>query len=299
MSIGSLTAAAAGSSLAAGVVLIALGLRRSPVTGPRPAWLRAGIRALARTAAPPPDTSALAQRARLAAWCAAGAVVWVLTGWPVAGVAVLVGGVWAPWLLGSAQIARKRIARLEAIEGWCRRMADTLSGGGAVGLAQAIAVTARYAAAEIADPVGVLAARLKDGNVAPGAAIREFADALDDRVADTVAAAIGLALHQQSAGMATVLRQLAEGVARDVRARREIEAARTESRQSVRMLLVIQAGVLVLLALVPSFAAPYSSPAGQLVMVVLLAATVWLLVWMRRLAIRHNQPRFVGSGAAR
>jgi hypothetical protein len=63
-------------------------------------------------------------------------------------------------------------------------------------------------------------------------------------------------------------------VARDVRVRRDIEAARAESRQSIKMLLLIQAGVLVLLALVPSFAAPYSSPTGQLVIAVLLASTL-------------------------
>ena len=68
-------------------------------------------------------------------------------------------------------------------------------------------------------------------------------------------------LHQQSGGVARVLRQLADGVARDVRARRDIEAERAEARQSMRMLLLIQAGVLGLLALVPGFAAPYRDPA--------------------------------------
>ena len=105
-----------------------------------------------------------------------------------------------------------------------------------------------------------------------GAAVRGFADTLDDRVADTVAAALLLALQQQSVGIARVLRLLADGVARDVRARREIEAARAESRQSIRMLLLIQAGVLAMLAVVPSFAAPYATAVGQTVMALLLAA---------------------------
>ena len=128
--------------------------------------------------------------------------------------------------------------------------------------------------------------------------MREFADALDDRVADTVAAALLLALQQQSVGIARVLRLLADGVARDVRARREIEAARAESRQSIRMLLLIQAGVLAMLAVVPSFAAPYATPVGQTVMALLLAGTVGLLVWMRRLALGNRPPRFLGTPAA-
>ena len=95
------------------------------------------------------------------------------------------------------------------------------------------------------------------------AALREFADGIDDRVGDTVAAALLLAFDQQSGGVARVLRQLAAGVARDVRARRDIEAERAEARQSIRMLLLIQIGVLGLLAVVPGFAAPYRTDLGQ------------------------------------
>ena len=101
------------------------------------------------------------------------------------------------------------------------------------------------------------------GGVSHRAALREFADGIDDRVGDTVAAALLLAFDQQSGGVARVLRQLADGVARDVRARRDIEAERAEARQSMRMLLLIQAGVLGLLALVPGFAAPYRTPSGN------------------------------------
>jgi hypothetical protein len=231
------------------------------------------------------------------AWVAAGTVVWLITRWPVVGVAVTAVGVWSPWLLGSAKVAQDRIKRSEALEAWCRRMADTLVGGGAVGLAQAIRITAPHVDEAIDQPVSTLARRLADEGTRPTTALREFADALDDRDGDAVAAAVMLALHQQSVGVARVLRQLADGLARDVRARRDIEAARAESRQSIKMLLVIQAGVLVLLALVPSFAAPYSSPTGQLVMAALLASTLALLVWMRRLALGRPAPRFLGSGA--
>jgi hypothetical protein len=94
--------------------------------------------------------------------------------------------------------------------------------------------------------------------------VREFADQLDHRVTDSVASALLLALHQQSSGVARVLPMLAVGIARDVRARRDIEAARAESRQSmsIRMLLLIQAAVLTMLAVVPTFAAHYATPVG-------------------------------------
>jgi tight adherence protein B len=228
-------------------------------------------------------------------WCVVGTAVWAVTAWPAAGIAVTAVMVWLPWLLGSGRIVAERIDRLEALEKWCRRMADTLAGGGAVGLAQAIAVTAEHVDESIAPAVRALARDLRDGRRSTSASLHALADALDDRVGDTVAAALLLALEQQSVGIAEVLRQLAEGVARDVRARRDIEAQRAESRQSIRTLLLIQGALLAMLASVPGFTAPYRTPAGQLVMVVLLGGTVALLIWVRHLALGRPAPRFLGQ----
>ncbi|MER7433687.1 type II secretion system F family protein [Pseudonocardia alni] len=295
-------AALAGACL---VLAIAVGTRRHDpatpvVAAPQPGWQTALRRAWAAIGAP--GRSHADRRRRTACWLLAGVVVWALSGWPVAGVAVVVAGLWLPWLLGATRTVRERIEKLEALESWCRRMADTLTGGGAIGLAQAIAMfdgssTTGRADTPIADAVHALARELRErtDDAARARALREFADAVDDRAGDAVAAALLLALHQQSSGVAQVLRQLADGVARDVRARRDIEAARAESRQSIRLLLTIQAGLLVLLALVPTFAAPYTSATGQVVMVVLLTGTAALLVWMRRLSLGEPAPRFFGS----
>ena len=84
-------------------------------------------------------------------------------------------------------------------------------------------------------------------------------------------------------------------ISNDVRARRDIEAARAEDRQSIRLLLAIQAALLVLLAAVPNFAAPYRTVTCQIVMVVLLSGTALLLVWMRHLSLGRPAPRFFGS----
>lgn len=301
MTLGAIAAAVAGGCLALGAMLIVVGIRGGPAEQRPPAtpaspWLQ-GLRRV-WAAMGDPARSRTDRRRRAVGWVAAGTVVWVVTGWPVAGVASIMAGLWLPWLLGSARVVQERIATLEALESWCRRMADSLAGGGAIGLAQAITTTAGRVEGPISDAVRTLARRVQTEPGHPAAALREFADAVDDRTGDTVAAALLLALHQQSAGIAEVLRQLADGVARDVRARREIEAARAESRQSIRILLIIQAGLLLLLAVVPTFAAPYSTPAGQVVMAVLLAGTGALLVWMRRLSLGRNAPRFFGKAGA-
>ncbi|MFB9384715.1 type II secretion system F family protein [Pseudonocardia petroleophila] len=232
-------------------------------------------------------------RRRAAVSCLLGIAVWTVSGWPVAGVATTAAGVLLPWLLGGGRVVENRLATLEALEGWCRRMGDMLAGGGAIGLAQAVIVSAERTDGPIGPAVRVLARQLREGDTGPSEALRGFADAVDDRTGDAVAAALLLALHAQSPGVGQVLRQLADGVARDVRARRDIEAERAESRQSVRMLLIIQAALLVLLALVPGFAAPYGTPVGQAVMAVLLVGTGAVLVWMRRLAVGQPAPRFL------
>ena len=309
MRTGELLAALACAALCLAVVLAVAGMRRPSaatdrtgrVAAPPPAWQaawRAAVSAAVAAARPPGETTRR-QRRRILGWCGVGLAVWVVTGWPVAGVGLVVVMVWRPWLLGAGRVAAARIDRLEALEKWCRRMADTLTGGGAVGLAQAVALTARHADEPIAPAVRGLASDLRDGERDIPASLRAFADALDDRVGDTVAAALLLALQQQSVGVAEVLRQLAEGVARDVRARRDIEAARAESRQSIRTLLLIQFGMLGLLALVPGFAAPYATAGGQVVMALLLGATVAVLVWMRQLALGRPAPRFLGRLPAR
>lgn len=288
-----IAATLAGGSLAASMAVVVVALRRRPEPArvparPAPPWLDR----LRRPALPP------AQGRRIMIWSVAGLGIWAVTGWPVAGIAAAAAGLWLPWLLGSAQVVRDRLATVEALETWCRRMADTLAGGGAIGLAQAIVTTAERVDEPIGPAVRMLARRLQAEHRDLASVLREFAHTVDDRVGDAVAAALLLALHQQSVGVAEVLRQLADGVARDVRARREIEASRAESRQSIRMLLLIQVALLVLLALVPSFAAPYTSPAGQVVMAMLLAGTAALLVWMRRLSLGRKPPRFLSSAGA-
>ncbi|MFC4945823.1 type II secretion system F family protein [Pseudonocardia sp. GCM10023141] len=289
------------STLIVGILLIVVGLHPRGELGRRPAapaprWRGRTRRAL--QAARAPGASSPQQRRRVAVWLVVGIAIWVGTGWPVAAAGVIAVGMWLPWLLGAGRVAQNRIDRLEALETWCRRMADTLTGGGAIGLAQAIALTARHVDDVISLPIRQLALRLRDGDADLSMTLRSFADDLDDRVGDTVAAALLLALDQQSTGVARVLRQLADGVARDVRGRREVEAARAESRQSIKMLLLIQGAILVMIALTPSFAAAYRTPLGQSVMAVLLLSTVALLMWMRHLALGRPSPRFLGTAGA-
>ena len=130
----------------------------------------------------------------------------------------------------------------------------------------------------------------------PYSLIGPFAGALLDRWDRRmvlIAANLILAARRRGAGLTSVLEGLAESVAADVRARRQVEADRAKPRSTARWVTVISASVLVVLALSGSYVRPYGSPIGQVILVVLLAAYVATLVWMRRMASGKPLPRFL------
>ena len=86
-------------------------------------------------------------------------------------------------------------------------------------------------------------------------------------------------------------------VAADVRARREIEADRAKPRATARYVTLITVGVLLVLGLTGQYIQPYSSPVGQVILVVLLSMYVATLVWMRAMATGKPLPRFIGAAA--
>ena len=182
------------------------------------------------------------------------------------------------------------------MEEWTRSLSGVLTVG--VGLEQALVATLRSTPAPIPPEVTRLVARLR-ARWATEDALRAFADELDDATGDLVAANLILGARRRGAGLASVLEGLAESVAADVRARRQVEADRAKPRATARWVTMITVGVLVILAVSGTYVEPYGTPLGQVILVVLLAAYVATLVWMRRMAIgratapvpRRRQPR--------
>ena len=223
----------------------------------------------------------------------AGAIVAIVTGWLLAIVITPLGVVGLPFLL-SASDAQDRIARLEAMEEWIRSLSGVLTAG--VGLEQALIATLRSAPTEIRPEVGRLVARLR-ARWGTEAALRALADDLDDSTGDLIAANLILGARRRGSGLAAVLESLAESVAADVRARRQIEADRAKPRTTARWVTLITVSVLVVLGLTGDYVAPYRSGLGQLVLALMLAAYAGVLVWMRRMAAGRPLPRFIGEKA--
>ena len=275
-----------GALVVAGLIGVATGLRRSPQRPLAPTRTRLPLKA--RLGGTSPRTRAL-----LLAGVVAGLLTALLTGWFVAALLVPAVVVGLPILL-SAPPAGSKIARVEAMEEWTRSLSGVLTAG--AGLEQALIATLRSTPDAIRPEVTHLVARLR-ARWGTEAALRAFADEVNDATGDLVAANLILGARRRGAGLASVLEALAESVAADVRARREIEADRAKPRATARYVTLITVGVLLVLGMTGQYIAPYGSPVGQVILVVLLSLYVATLVWMRVMATGKPLPRFIGAAA--
>ncbi|CCH75947.1 putative integral membrane protein [Nostocoides japonicum T1-X7] len=284
-----LVPALAGALVVAGVLGVAVGLRARPdrAAAPKRSVLAKGgllnrVRRLDRRT-----------RFLLLAGAAVGVAVAALTGWLVAIPLVPAAAAGLPLLL-SAPPSASKIERLEAMEEWTRSLSGILTAG--VGLEQALISTLRSTPEAIRPEVTRLASRLR-ARWATEDALRAFADELDDATGDLIAGNLILGARRRGGGVASVLEALAESTAADVAARREIESDRAKPRSTARWVTLITVSVLGVLALTGDYIAPYGTPIGQLLLVLLLGIYVATLVWMRRMSAGKPLPRFIGSAA--
>lgn len=277
-----LLASVAAALILTGLLLGILGLRKTPPPPPRPT--RRAVNRAPR----------LTRRSRmlLLVGLAAGIVAALLTGWVVAIVVFPAAAAGIPALV-SAPAASRKISRLNAMEEWTRNLAGVLGVG--VGLEQALIATLRSTPDAIRPEVAALTARLR-ARWTTTAAVRAFADDLDDSTGDLIAATLLLGAQRRGAGLASVLEGLAESVAADVRARRAVEADRAKPRTTARWVTIITLVVLLGLALNGSYIAPYKvAPLGPVILLALLTAYALVLVWMRRMSRGEDAPRFIGT----
>jgi Flp pilus assembly protein TadB len=274
-------AALAGAAIAAGIAMLVTGLvgRVPPAPGTPPP--RRPLGALRSDSA--------ARRVALAV--AAGLVVLAITRWPVGGLAAALAVAFLPRVLSTAG-QRRRIARLEALEQWTRRLSDMLAASR--GLEEALEASARSAPAAIAGPVGALAARLAS-RTGTAAALRAFAADIDDPAGDRIAAALIIATGHRGGGVRDVLNALAVMISRDVAARREIEAERAQHQTTLRWIVIFIAGFTVFAVLNRSYSSPYGTVPGEVVLALVTALYAGGLAWLYRLGATPARGRFLAA----
>jgi Flp pilus assembly protein TadB len=286
-----LLALLAGAGLGVGVLaVIAVLTGRTSTTGPVwPARVGAGL----RSAWHGPHRSPLLRRRhqqRLVAAAVAAAVVWLVTGMPVAGLLIGLAIPGLPWLLGAGKVEQAAIARLEAVQSWTRRLKDIVDVG--TGLHQAIVSSVDTVPAEIEDEVRDLAARLQAGHD-PTDALYFFADALADEHADEVIAALIQHLSVRGARLGDVLVGIADAAAEQIVTRREVHAERANARFTLRFLTGLVVAEFALGALAPTYVTPYKSGVGQAVLLVASATFVALLVAARQASLPRRPTRLL------
>jgi Flp pilus assembly protein TadB len=277
-----LVAVLAGALVGGGVILLIVALRGLPVRPRRPGRDR---EALMRTLSTRGSGAVLA-----------GAVVLVVTRWPVAalGAGLLVLG-WRG-IAGGASEERLAMTRLEALAAWTESLRDTIAG--AVGLEQAIPSSVRAAAPALQEPLRALVNRLHTRVPLPEA-LRRFGDALNDPSADLVIGALILNARLRGPGLRDMLGALSTSTREELEMRRRVEANRRTTRRSVQIVVLISVATMLALVLFRrDYVAEYDSTLGQLVLLVVIGLFAAGFVWLRRLA-RFDMPgRFLSTDAA-
>ena len=278
-----IAAALSGALIMTGVV-VGVGelTRRAPAAGIPPARMLAARR---MTAA----------RTRIALALPAGLVMLAFTRWPVAALAAAAAVIFVPKVT-AVRAARQRTGRLEGLEQWTRRLSDMLTASR--GLEDALEVSARSAPAAIAGPVTALSRRLS-ARIGTEEALRAFAAELDDPAGDRIAAALIIATSERGGAAGGVLSALAGILARDIAARREIEAERAQHRTTLRWIIAFIAGFTVFAIVNRSYSAPYGSVAGQIVLALVVSLYAAGLGWLHRLGTIPGPGRFLDQRPGR
>lgn len=231
---------------------------------------------------------------RVALGVSAGVGVGVVTRWPVAALLMAVAGFLAPSLLGGEAQRKAQLERVEGIAGWAEMLRDTMAGSG--GLEQSIIATAGVSPPAIRREVLRLAARLERERLAPS--LQEFADELDDPSGDLVVAALILAADKSPKRLGDLLGRLADSARDEVNMRLRVDAGRSRTRTSVRVITVFTTLFAAFLIMFnKQYLDPYDSPMGQLVLAFVGLCFGGAFTWLARSLRVPTEERFlVGDG---
>ena len=218
------------------------------------------------------------------------------TGWPVAALLAAAACWGVPALFVESKSQAQVIAQVEAIAGWAEMLRDTMAG--AAGLEQAIGASAPVAPLPIRRQVATLAARLERERLTP--ALRAFADEVADPTCDMVVASLLLAAEHQASRLGELLGTLAASARDQATMRLRVEAGRARTRTSVKVIVGVTLGLAVFLAVLNhGYLAPYASPLGQLVLLLIGGLFAAAFAWLAKMTRPARPDRFLRETARR
>lgn len=208
---------------------------------------------------------------------AVGLLLWLFTGYFVLVLASPAVALLAPHLIPRST-GQSTITRLNAMEEWTRSLTGLLGAGG--GIEQAIIASRSSAPEALKEEIGMLAARLHAG-FAVEKALESFGDDLSDPTGDLLTGSLILGSRRRGSGLVKILEGTAQTISDDVAARRQIEADRAKPRANARLIAAIAVIVVIAQFLFnPEYVAPYQTPIGQIILVILVAIFLAALWWM-------------------
>ena len=271
-----------GAGLGGAVWLVITGIRGTVVDPARPPSR------LARYGA---NLKSPALLGRLLGGIAVAAVVLAVTRWPVAAAALGALVVFWPLLFGGTSAEKRQIASLEALVTWTETLRDTIAAHAS--LEQAIPASAVNAPALIRPALVRLVGRLR-ARVPMDKALLALASELDDPSADLVIAALTLSANRRGDRLGEVLTGLTTAAREELEMRRKISAGRAELRRGVQIVVVITIAIgLFLVVFSGAYIEPYATPAGQVVLAVVVGIFAASFLWMRKLSAQRPVAPFL------
>ena len=217
---------------------------------------------------------------RVALAIVAGVLAGAVTSWPVAALLAGAGAFALPSLFATQRAQAQAVGRIEAVAGWAEQLRDTMAG--AAGLEQAIEASAPVSPLAIRPQVVALAGRLERERL--GSALRGFAVEMADPTADLVVAALLLAADHQAGQLGELLGTLAAAARDQATMRLRVEAGRARTRTSVRLIVGVTVALVGFLLLFSrSYLAPFASPLGQVVLLVVGGCFALAFSWLTRM----------------
>jgi len=275
-------AAVGGAVFALGLVLVVAWFRPVP---PKPVRTRQRRSLRDRWAGITPRT-----KATLALGGVVGLVVAAITQILVLFIAIPAAFVGLPALLAKPSTRENDL--ILALETWARSLASTAETG-AFTLREVVGISRTAAPDILRDPVDRLYARMSTTWSAP-AALRTFADELDSPDADEVVIYLVQAAKFSSGGLAKALSSVADALAEQAKLRIEMLAERDRPRQVLTQMTLI---VAILIVMFVGFGGEgmsfYRTPAGGLVLALIIGLFVLALIWGKRVSKVKPYPRII------